>query len=210
MKPRVKDIRDFLVVATLTALFFAVAFSLNQPAQGAAVCRQRQSFAHSYVQPVVQQYAATYYAVGQQLRQQAADTYAFRQSAEYMDYLRLKGFEAGVAAMQSAAQQQTPQPPGQAAAAQDSEPSPAPASKPSEPTPASKYPVLAANCAKCHSGEHPKGDIWLDGTVSLDGDDAAAKRDKIVFQIWNGHMPPKQALDDPTVTSIIGELYVEK
>ena len=55
---------------------------------------------------------------------------------------------------------------------------------------ADPYATLKATCAKCHSGDSPKGDLWLDGSVSLDGPDAATKRDAIVSAIRTGRMPP--------------------
>jgi hypothetical protein len=210
--------------------------------------------------------APYYYRVGAQLQQQAADTYGFRNSAEWSEFLQLKGYKAGVESMlqasyQSQAQQLPataaeaaapaaaatvrgtfeaqvdsgtggqnpgyppagtpthPLPPGLAPPGPgNTTPAPGPGETlpipPQTPTPpdggaAVAYPVLAANCAKCHSGTEPKGAIWLDGTVDLRGDDAAETRDKIVRVLWLGHMPPDTPASDATVGQILSEIYVE-
>src|SRR5688572_17048592 len=51
-----------------------------------------------YAAPVVAPY---YYRVGAQLQQQSADTYGFRNSQEWSEFLQLKGYKAGVEQMLS-------------------------------------------------------------------------------------------------------------
>lgn len=74
---------------------------------------------------------------------------------------------------------------------------------------AARYPTLAANCLKCHTGDEPKGDVFLDGSVPLDGPDAAAKRDAIATQIINLRMPKGKPLDDQHQYNALVELFSE-
>ena len=183
--------REFHVVALLLTTFAGPADSLAQCRNG--VCRQRVVVKQRAV-VVPQVVAPVNYQVGAHLQSQALATSKLRQSDEYIELQRLRGFREGVLAAQQAATQQ-------ATAAQPT---------PAEPH-ATKIPTLVANCAKCHSGKNPKGDIWLDGTVDLRHPDAAEKRDAILRAVYNGTMPKgKSPLDDQAFGSIIEELYAEQ
>lgn len=203
-------------------------------------CVQKAAVVAHYAAPVVQPY---YYRVGAELQQQAADTYGFRNSAEWSEFLQLRGKLAGIELMLQH-QQATPaaapytarledpaegdfegrvQPGGEvsgqwrrrraAEAPPQSpvDPGPAPVEPPAPeaPLPSPVYPTLAARCASCHSGEEPKGSIWLDGTVDLTGEDASQQRDAIVKALWLGHMPPEAPASDADVGKILSEIYVE-
>jgi hypothetical protein len=278
-------------VALLLSVVGILALSCH-PAQGA-----NRSACVRCVAPI--RYAAPvaiaapyYYRVGAQLQQQAADTYGFRNSEEWSEFLQLRGYKAGVESMLAASYQQSaapaeragawdegtglpvragqvlgsdgkpltpreyaaeykkaeaegydpysgprtvrgtfegrigeeelppagtppqPLPPGlNPPGPENTTPAPLPI-PPQTPTPpaggeAVAYPILYANCAKCHSGTDPKGQIWLDGTVDLRGEDAAETRDKIVRVLWLGHMPPDQPATDEIVGGILDEIYVE-
>lgn len=86
------------------------------------------------------------------------------------------------------------------------------------PTPNTPEPVqqnvLAANCAKCHSGATPKGGLLLDGTAPL----SAELGWKIVNAIQlpkdaPGHMPPDVELDNKTkgeILQTLNDLFARK
>lgn len=176
-----------LIVAAIAMMFLGILSA--QRANAGTVCRIKQ-------QAIVQQVVAqpVYYAIGQSLRQEATATYGFRQSDEYIELQQLRGYKAGVEAVtisvagSSSPLQDAPGHPAQPEGGPTTPP-PAPSSAPQQPAAPAKS-VLQQTCAKCHSGENPKGDIWLDGSVSLQGPDAAVKRDAIVAAIRTGHMPP--------------------
>lgn len=75
-------------------------------------CNVQRAVNH-YPIAVAQAYAAPLYQVGQHMQRQAVDTNAFRHSQEYLEYLQLKGFQAGVAATQQQVQPQAPPQPQQ-------------------------------------------------------------------------------------------------
>ena len=221
MKPPTNDLM-LLLGAKLTA--FAL-LTCCAEVHGAPVCRNRNcapAVVQRVITPVYKQAVTltpVYYRVGAQLQQQAADTYSFRQSAEYLDYLRLKGFEAGVQAVKTQLQRQASATPAASPTTptSDADPqnpthlgTPNPPSTPEPPAASTRYPTLTANCAKCHSGDEPKGGIWLDGSVALDGPDAAVKRDAIARMLWNGHMPPEKPASDEVVGGIFNEIYAEQ
>jgi hypothetical protein len=224
MTPRIQKCREFAVLILCFAIVCALSIWLARESHGGPLCRSSvcaPNVVQRIVTPVYKQtiaYAPAYYRVGAQLQQRASDTYEFRQSAEYLEYLRLKGFEAGVQTVQSqpAAQAAPTHAPPSAPAAEASPQNlsphgpPAPPDASTPPQGADRYPTLTANCAKCHSGDEPKGKIWLDGSVPLDGPDAAAKRDAIARMLWNGHMPPKKPASDEVVGQIFNEIYGEQ
>lgn len=166
-------------------------------------------YANDYArQAVVAQpyYSPVQYAIGQQQQVEAMATYQFRQSEEYQELVELRGFRAGVLAAiggNAAATVKSP----------DASPLPEPAPPaatnppPAAVTFAERYPTLAARCAKCHMGDDPKGGIWLDGTVPIDGPDAADKRDAIATAIVNGDMPKNKPLSDAELGSALMELF---
>jgi hypothetical protein len=190
------DVVLALIVMAVVGLCYSC---LANFAQAAPVCRVQKVVARSYIAPL----AVTpnvYYQVGQSLQREAVATQQLRQSDEYLELLQLRGFKAGVDAV-TASGDRPSSPVGLATKGGDN---PAGAEQP----PAS---VLQQTCAKCHSGTEPKGDLWLDGTVALEGPDAAAKRDAIVKAIRTGHMPPTlpdgERLPPEKIDAIEDELY---
>lgn len=157
-------------------------------------------------QVLAQQYAPVYYQVGQQLQQEATATYQFRQSDEYIELQQLRGYKAGVEAVTASGDRPSspPQPvSGHPAATEEGQTTP-PASDF-----AARYPTLAAKCQKCHSGDTPKGDVFIDGSVPLDGPDAASKRDAIARAIVNERMPDGKPLEDQEQFNALVELFTE-
>ena len=195
MKPIFRDIRDLALIMVVAAIVLGCGMHWADAAQ---VCRTGTCGPQAVVSAVSQPLAYStavlqpYYLVGQQIREEAAATAEFRASAEYQELQELRAWKAGFDAAR-----QTVAPAG---AEQQAEPPAAPS-----PPPASS--VIVQRCAKCHGGEDPKGGLWLDGTVDLRGEDAAAKRDAIMQQVWRGHMPPKTPLTDAETASVIQELY---
>lgn len=122
------------------------------------------------------------YAAPLAVQAEAAATNAMRQSAEYAELQQLRAFKAGFDAAQAQQQETLPAPPAQAS-------------------------LLAETCAKCHSGENPKGDLWLDNTVILQDDQIT----KVIRAMRTGHMPPSLAdgerLDIVLVNDIEDELF---
>ena len=192
----------------LAAIVFAVVGlcygCLASFANAGGVCQQ-QVVAHQHATPLV---APVYYQVGQSLQREAADTLQFRHSEEYIELQQLRGFKAGVDAV-TASGDRPSSPAGLATKGSDN---PAGAEQPPAPPAtdfASRYPTLAAKCQKCHSGDTPKGDVFLDGTVPLDGPDAAAKRDAIARAIVNERMPDGKPLGDQEQFNALVELFTE-
>lgn len=185
------------LIAALVLMFLGI---LSGAANAGTVCRQQVSYAAPLVAPV-------YYQIGQSVQREAIVTQQLRQSDEYLELLELRGFKAGVDAVTASAVTTSgpPQPashPGHPAATEEGQTTPA--------TPfAARYPTLAAKCQKCHSGDTPKGDVFLDGTVPLDGPDAASKRDAIARAIVNLRMPEGKPLEDQEQYNALVELFTE-
>ncbi len=189
---------DWLDVASVVGITLVVWLCYAAIAGAAPVCRIQKVVAQPYIAPLA--VAPVYYQVGQSLQREAAATHEFRHSEEYIELQQLRGFKAGVDAV-TASGDRPSSPSGLATKGGDN---PDGAEQP----PAS---MLKATCAKCHSGTEPKGDIWLDHSVSLEGPDAATKRDAIVNAIRTGKMPPKlpegERLPPDVIDAIEDEIY---
>ena len=190
------------LIACLVLMFLGL---LSSVANAGGVCKQ-QLVAQQYAAPVL---APVYYQVGQSLQREAADTLQFRHSEEYIELQQLRGFKAGVdavAAVSGDRPSSPPQPaslPGHPAATEEGQTTPT--ATPFE----ARYPTLAAKCSKCHGGDSPKGDVFIDGSVTLEGPDAASKRDAIAAAIVNGRMPKGGPLDDQTTFNALIEVFSE-
>lgn len=202
---KLKSVEGYAVSFVAAVLAILIALSLAGMAQAGTVCRVQKVVAHQqYVAPVL---APVYYQIGQSVQQEAVATQQFRHSDEYIELQQLRGFKAGVDAVASVSGDRPsspPQPashPGHPAATEEGQTTP----------PAPSASMLQQTCVKCHSGETPKGDLWLDGTVSLEGPDAATKRDAIVSAIRTGRMPPNlpdgERLPPEKIDAIEDELY---
>jgi len=193
------------LIACLVLMFLGL---LSSVANAGNVCRVRllDGVQTAYAQP---QIAPVYYQVGQSLQREAADTLQFRHSEEYIELQQLRGFKAGVdavAAVSGDRPSSPPQPaslPGHPAATEEGQTTPT--ATPFE----ARYPTLAAKCSKCHGGDSPKGDVFIDGSVTLEGPDAASKRDAIAAAIVNGRMPKGGPLDDQTTFNALIEVFSE-
>ena len=191
------------------------------------LCRQQQKFVANYVAPSLAYTPSVQYMIGQQVRQTSVDTAAFRASDEYQEYIELRAWRAGFEARAALGAEAppaplTPKPEQPAEELADPTfplPSPLPDTEPTGPQPtpadarfANKIPTLVARCSKCHTGNEPKGDLWIDGTVDLTTPDAAEKRDSIIRAVAHGHMPPsgQPPLSDAEFTAVLYELYPEE
>lgn len=186
-----------IVMAVVCFLYGALA----SIAGAAPVCRVQKVVAHSYIAPLAVA-PNVYYQVGQSLQREAVDTQHFRHSEEYIELQQLRGFKAGVDAVTASAVVAggPPQP----------EQGHPPVTEEGQTTPfATRYPTLAAKCSKCHSGDSPKGDVFIDGSVPLEGPDAAGKRDAIARSIVNERMPDGKPLDDQEQFNALVELFTE-
>jgi hypothetical protein len=183
---------DWWDIASVVGITLVVWLCYAVVASASPVYRAQQIVAQPYAAPV-------YYKVGQPLVQEATATLQFRHSEEYIELQQLRGFKAGVEAV-TASGDRPSSPAGLATKGGDN---PAGAEQPAS--------MLKATCAKCHAGEMPKGDLWLDGSVSLEGPDAATKRDAIVGAIRTGKMPPNlpegERLPPDVIDAIEDELY---
>lgn len=210
MVPRTtKDIGDLAIVLGGMAVMLWLLGCSSASAAPCRVCRApavkvQRVVHHAAVQQVVA--TPVYYQVGAHVQQQAQ----FHALPEYDELLELRGFRAGVEAA-AAARQSTPG----AAEAVDSDTAddPEPMTEPPPPTPAvteafaARYPTLARTCARCHTGDDPKGGIWLDGTDPLDDDELAA----IARAVVNGRMPKGHApLEPQTEYDLLVELFLEE
>jgi hypothetical protein len=194
----------FAMMFLLASLVIMLLGIMAGIANAGTVCRQ-QIVAHQYAAPLV---APVYYQIGQSLQREAIATQQLRQSDEYLELLELRGFKAGVDAVTASAVTTSgpPQPashPGHPAATEEGQ-----TAEPANGF-AARYPTLAAKCQKCHSGDTPKGDVFLDGTVPLDGPDAATKRDAIARAIINERMPDGKPLEDQEQYNALVELFTE-
>jgi hypothetical protein len=191
------------LIAFLVLMFLGI---MSSVANAGTVCRQQVVAHHQYVAPIV---APVYYKIGAGLQQEAVATQQFRHSNEYIELQQLRGFKAGVDAV-TASGLRTPGPPqpatGHPAATEEGQTIP-----PAPPVSdfAAHYPTLAAKCQKCHTGDTPKGDVFLDGSVPLDGPDAASKRDAIARAIVNERMPDGKPLGDQEQFNALVELFTE-
>jgi hypothetical protein len=197
-----------VVLALIVFVVVGVCYGcLASFAQAGGVCRVQKVVAHQqYVAPVL---APVYYQIGQSVQREAVDTLQFRHSEEYQELRDLRVYKQAIETAAIIAQGNSgDRPTGPAGLATKGGDNPAGTEQPPAPPAAS---ILQQTCAKCHSGETPKGDLWLDGTVSLDGPDAATKRDAIVNAIRTGHMPPNlpdgQRLPPEKLDAIEDELY---
>lgn len=166
---------------------------------------------------------AVQYMIGAQVRQESVDVAAFRHSPEWIEYRELRAWKAGflAAKQQPAADVEPPKWTPKPEQPADDEPLPFPLPEEPigrEPTPApqgdrpfaNQMPNIVAACSKCHTGDSPKGDLWLDGTTDLRGVHAAEKRDAIVRMLLNEKMPPSgHTLSDDQFNGILAELYQE-
>jgi hypothetical protein len=203
-------ISDFIAWGMLCLL---IAMLTNcSPASGGEVCRggvcKQRVVAH---QVAYQAFPKVYYAVAANLQQQAVETHQFRASDEYGEYLELKAWRAGFEAARQPTnnyQKQEELTAPEEIPPQDQQP------EPPQPSPelsfSGRYPAIETHCMRCHTGDNPKGGVWLDGSVDLSGPEAAEKRDTIMAQVWNGHMPKGKTLDDEALSDIVEELYGEK
>ncbi len=200
MKPRSLGTSDIAIIIGIAGIVVLLASLAN----AAPVCRVQR-----VVSPYVAQLAVApnvYYQVGQSLQREAVDTQQFRHSDEYIELQQLRGFKAGVDAVTASAVTTSgpPQPAtGHPATTEEGQNTP-----PATPF-AARYPTLAANCSKCHSGDTPKGDVFIDGSVTLEGPDAAGKRDAIARAIVNERMPDGKPLDDQDQYNALVELFTE-
>lgn len=189
-------------LAALLVVAWMAGCCLTASASDCVVCRRQVVVQHAL--PIVQ--TPAYYQVGAQIQQESVDTAAFRHSPEYADYLRLQGYVQRV-------QEERGELPPPAEEADATPPAPLPEPAADEPTPATtadfvkRYPTIAAKCARCHSGDEPKGGLWLDGSVPLDGPEAAVKRDAIVRETFLGTMPKNGPLEDAEFGRLLAELY---
>lgn len=193
------------LIAMLVLMFLGVMSSVARAGQ--TYCRQDVVKNGQYVAPLA--VAPVYYQIGQSVQREAVDTQQFRHSEEYIELQQLRGFKAGVDAVTASGDRPSspPQPaslPGHPAATEEGQTTPPPAT-PFE----ARYPTLAAKCSKCHSGDTPKGDVFIDGSVTLEGPDAASKRDAIAAAIVNQRMPKGGPLDDKTTFNALIEVFSE-
>lgn len=203
----------FLAIAVIL-MFLGL---LSSVADAAPVCNSPVCVKQRAVIQQVADYPPVYYQIGKAVQQEAVATQQLRQSEEYLELLQLRGFKAGVDAV-TAVSGDRPSSPHQPASheghpAATDEGQTTPPEPPAEAPPVSdfagRYPTLAANCTRCHTGTEPKGDVWIDGTTPLDGTDAAPKRDAIAAAIVNMRMPKGKPLDAQTQFNAIVELFTE-
>lgn len=168
------------------------------------VCRPAVKVQRVVHHAAVQQVVATpvYYQVGAHVQQQAQ----FHTTPEYDELLELRGFRAGVeaATRQQQTEPQSDAPPVEGTT-QDAPAAPSPTPAVTDAF-ADRYPTLARTCARCHTGDDPKGGVWLDGTDPLDDDELAA----IARAVVNGRMPKGHApLEPQTEYDLLVELFTE-
>lgn len=173
------------IAALFAWLVLAVLLQASHGAQPQRTCRP-PSITSAPLIASAKTYPLMRYRIGEELRSEAEATYAFRQSDEYIELQQLRGFRAGVKSMSQAIAARSAPAAGEAAIPDVSRQG---ANKGAEPF-VSPFPSLSQHCGQCHSGELPKGDIWLDGSVRYDSPEMAEKRDAIVHAIRTGRMPP--------------------
>lgn len=225
MRKQPADPLGLLLTLLLGGVLFA--FINSCAAAYGAPCRQcvRQQ---AVLAPSLAYQPAVQYMIGQQVRAESVDVAAFRHSPEWQELQRLRAWKEGVRygaqlrdqpAADVDPEPWTPKPEQPA----DDEALPLPGPLPEEPTGreptpapqgdrpfAGQMPNIIAACSKCHQGDTPKGDLWLDGTTDLRGVDAAEKRDAIVRMLLNERMPPSgHTLGDEQFNGILAELYQE-
>lgn len=195
------------IVAALILMFLGL---LSSVADAAPVCSSRACVKQAAVIQQAVAYPPVYYQVGQSAQREAIATAEFRHSEEYIELQQLRGFKAGVDAVAAVSGDRPSSPAGLANKKGGDNPAGA-EQPPAEPANgfAARYPTLAAKCSKCHSGDTPKGDVFIDGSVPLDGPDAAPKRDAIAAAIVNLRMPQGQPLGPQEQYNALVELFAE-
>ncbi len=202
------------LVACLALMFLGL---LANVANAGGVCRQ-QVVAQQYAVPLL---APVYYKIGAGVEQEAADTLQFRHSEEYIELQQLRGFKAGVDAVTAVSGDRPSSPSGLAMKGGDNpggaeHPPVPPAIEPSgnEKWDAfrARFPMTSAKCAGCHGRKNPDapdGDLFLNGDMTLDGQDGALRRFNMLTKVYNGHMPPKKPLTDEEYSAFQAELLID-
>lgn len=125
-------------------------------------------------QQIVAQYVAPVvnYFIGAPLRAAAIVEAEKRTDPEWSEFQQYKAFKETLRQEQQA--EQEPEPPQS---------------------------IIVQTCAKCHSGPTPKGELLLDGSVPLSGDQTVMS----MRRVRDGSMPPKSTLSPEVVGDIISE-----
>ena len=216
--------RTLYALAALFAIFAVTAWMTAAARASCRTCYRAQVVAPAY--NVVPFQAATYNFVGAPVRLQAEQAYTMANHPDYPAFQRFLAFNEGVKYAQQQAQQAAQQPhqqppadPGPPEPVTGEEQQGGPPEPPAAPLPpqdgeapfAHLTPTIVANCAKCHSGDTPKADLWLDGSSDLRALAAGDKRDAILREVINQRMPPpgKGTLSAEDAGQIIGELYAD-
>lgn len=152
----------------MTRTFFVVLAVLS--ANPAYAGGYGYGYHQAYVQPLVQ----TYYFVGQPIRSAAIVEAEKRADPDYQSFLQYKQFKSEFEAFQ---QYQKLQAAPQAAAVQQSQ--------------------MATSCARCHSGDSPKGGLVLDGKTPIAADALKSIRAKLA----KGEMPPAGSPEQKATTN---------
>lgn len=222
-----KSVEGYAVSFVAAVLAILIALSLAGMAKAGGVCRQRVVSYQQYAAPLL---APVYYQIGQSVQRESVDTQQFRHSEEYDELQRLRAYREGVEHAAIIAQGNSgdrpsgPPQPATGHPAATEEDLPAPPAAPTELPPPSptgnlrwdafraRYPVTAAMCSSCHGRkdpDNPDGDLFLNGDMSLDGDDGALRKFAMLKKVYNGHMPPKKPLDDATYSAFQAEMLAE-
>lgn len=217
MKPRSLGTSDIAIIIGIAGIVVLLASLAN----AAPVCRVQR-----VVSPYVAQLAVApnvYYQVGQSLQREAVDTQQFRHSEEYIELQQLRGFKAGVDAVTASAVTTSgpPQPAtGHPATTEEGQNTP-PATPELPVEPGSekwvafkeKFPITAATCAGCHGRKNPDkpdGDLFLNGDMTLEGQDGELRRFQMLKKVYNGHMPPGNPLSDEQYSAFQQEMLTEE
>jgi mono/diheme cytochrome c family protein len=149
---------------------------------------------------IVGSYLTSAAFVGAPIRQAAQETYAHKLDGSYAamssELRELRAFKEGV---EIGVRARSEVPPAEATGEV-----PPPAAAPVSDF-ATRYPTLAAKCSKCHTGDEPKGGVWIDGTDPFDAEDQAA----IATQIINERMPKGKPLEAQDQFNALVELFLE-
>jgi hypothetical protein len=216
-KPNVKNPFDLACCLAVAAVLGLFASSCASARAGQPVCRihSRQAVVHhAPLQARFATYATPYfYEVAPELQGEAHDEYQFRRSPQYQELLELRGYAraverfTGVAATASEEAEAT-----EAAPAQPQKSAPAPATAAAEKSAVdpngfeARYPTLAANCMKCHTGDEPKGGVWIDGSDPFEPEDLA----RFAAAVVNGRMPKNhEQLEAQLEYELLVELFTE-
>jgi hypothetical protein len=218
-RPSVKSPLDLSVLMLVAVALGFLATSCAAARASDRVCRIPQRVVHhphGVLQAKFANYATPYfYEVAPQLQGESDATYHFRRAPEYAELLDLRGYARAARELRGVlapSQQGTGQ-----AVDSDTPAEPEPPEGPAKPHEAatsaassadaadaftSRYPVLAASCMKCHTGDEPKGGVWIDGTDPFEADDLA----RLAAAVVNGRMPKNHA---PLAAQVEYELLVE-